>query len=73
MNDRVKGYLWLGLAGLLYVVCAATAFAVLYALTVTTTLAAIETAFGTYVIFILLLVFARNCWQTGKKLLGTGL
>lgn len=72
MNDRVGAYLWLGIAVLLYVVCAATAFAVLYALTVTTTLAAIESAFGTFVILILLLVGARKCWEKGKKLGETG-
>ncbi len=72
MNERVAGYLLQGLAVLLYAVCAATGFAVLYALTVTTTLAAIESAFGTFVILILLLVGARKCWQNGKKRLGTG-
>ena len=71
MNVRVLGYLLLGLAVLLYIVSAATGFAVLYALTVTTTLAAVESAFGTFVILIMLLVFARKCWDSGKKRLGT--
>jgi high-affinity Fe2+/Pb2+ permease len=55
--------LWKMLAVLLYIVSTATAFAVLYALTVETTLAAVESAFGTFVILIMLLVFARKCWE----------
>lgn len=71
MNDRIVGYLLLALAVLFYLVSAATGFAVLYALTVRTTLAAVESAFGTFVILILLLVFARKCWEKGKSKLGT--
>jgi hypothetical protein len=67
MNDRVKGYLLMSLAVLLYVIAAVTGFAVLYALTVRTTLAAVESAFGTFVILILMLVGARKCWDSGKK------
>ena len=67
MNDRVKGYLLMSLAVLIYAVSAVTGFAVLYALTVRTTLAAIESAFGTFVILILMLVGARKCWESGKK------
>jgi hypothetical protein len=70
MNGRVLGYLLLGLAGLLYVAVAASVFAVLYALTVRTTLAAVESAFGTLVATILLLVLARKCWEAGKKRIG---
>lgn len=67
MNDRVKGYLLMSLAVLLYATSAVTGFAVLYALTVRTTLAAVESAFGTFVILILMLVGARKCWDSGKK------
>lgn len=66
MNERVPGLLWKGLAVVLYLVSAATAFAALYALTVRTTLAAVESAFGTFVILIMLLVFARKCWDKGR-------
>lgn len=66
MNERVPGIFWKGLAVLLYIISAATAFAALYALSVRTTLAAIESAFGTFVILILLLVFARKCWDKGR-------
>ena len=68
MSNKVKGSLLMSLSVLLYVISAVTGFAVLYALTVRTTLAAIESAFGTFVIMILLLVFARKCWENGKKL-----
>lgn len=67
MNDRIKGYLLMSLAVLIYAFSAATGFAVLYALTVRTTLAAVESAFGTFVILILMLVGARKCWEAGKK------
>ena len=67
MNDKVKSYLLMSCAVLLYAISAVTGFAVLYALTVRTTLAAVESAFGTFVIMILLLVFARKCWESGKK------
>lgn len=67
MNDRMFGYMLLAVAVILYILSAATAFAALYALTVTTTLAAIESAFGTFVLLIMLLVLARKCWDSGKK------
>ena len=72
MSDKVKGGLLMSLAVLLYAVSAVTGFAALYALTVRTTLAAVESAFGTFVIMILLLVFARRCWDNGKQLRQTG-
>lgn len=68
MHVRKLGYVWMGLAVVLYLIGAATAFAALYALTVPTTLAAVESAFGTFVILILILVGARKCWDRGKKL-----
>lgn len=67
MNARVKGLVLMSLAVLIYVISAVTGFAVLYALTVRTTLAAVESAFGTFVILILMLVGARKCWESGKK------
>lgn len=72
MRTPIPGYLWLGLAVTLYLISAATAFAVLYALTVRTTLAAVESAFGTFVIFIMLLVFARKSWEKGRKYFASG-
>lgn len=62
----MPGMLWKILAVVLYIVSAATAFAVLYALTVPDTLAAVESAFGTFVILIMLLVFARKCREKGR-------
>ncbi len=71
MNDRVPGYLLLGLSLLIYLLAGAAFVAVLRALTVSTTLAAVETAFGSLVLCILLLVLARKAWDSGKKHIGT--
>ncbi|MEY4641673.1 MAG: hypothetical protein RLZZ227_1667 [Pseudomonadota bacterium] len=67
MNERVIGAVLLVLAAALYIAAAAALFAMFHALTVRTTLAAVESAFGTFVITILLLVLARRCWGAGKK------
>ena len=69
MSGRIQGGLWLGLAIVLYASSAATAFALIYAFTVRSTLAAVESAFGTFVLLIMLLVFARKCWEKGKNLI----
>ena len=71
MSDRVRGYLLLGSSLLLYLAGGAAFIAMLRALTVRTTLAAVETAFGSLVICILLLVLARKAWESGKKRTGT--
>jgi hypothetical protein len=67
MNDRVSGYLLLGLALLLYLAGAASFVAMLLALLVKTTLAAVESAFGTMVLGVLLFVFAKKTWEAGKS------
>lgn len=67
MTDKMIGYLLLALALLIYIVCAASFFAMAQALLVTSTISAIESAFGTLVIGILLLVFGRKSWQAGKR------
>ena len=61
------GYLLVGLSAVLYLISAATFVAMLRALTVTSTITAIESAFGTLVIGILLLVLARKAWLSGKS------
>lgn len=66
MRGRMPGLLWKALSIVLYVLSAATAIATLYALTVRTTLAAVESAFGSFVLLILLLVFARRSWDKGR-------
>ena len=53
MSNRVKGYLLMGLSVLLHLAGVAAFVAMLRALTVSTTLAAIESAFGSLVICIL--------------------
>jgi len=51
---------------MLYVAAAGAFVAMLQALTVSSTITAIESAFGTFVLGILLLVFARRSWLAGK-------
>jgi hypothetical protein len=67
MTERVLGYLLMGLSVLLYLAGGTAFVAMLRALTVSTTLAAIESAFGSLVICILLAVLARWTWDSGKK------
>ncbi len=72
MTDQTIGYLLLGLSGVIYLVCAATFVAMLQALMVTSTISAIESAFGTFVIGLLLLLFGRKSWVAGKRRLKAG-
>lgn len=72
MTDQMIGYLLLALSVLIYVICGATFLAMLQALTVTSTISAIESAFGTFVIAVLLLVLGRKAWQAGKSRLKAG-
>ena len=66
MTERMPRLLWKVLSVVLYILSAATAIATLYALSVRTTLAAVESAFGSFVLLIMLLVFARKCWEKGR-------
>ena len=52
---------------LLHAAALAAFVATLQALTVGSTLAAVESAFGTFVLAILLMVFARKAWTAGKS------
>ena len=67
MRHAISDYLLLTLAVLLYLAAAASILAALHALTVRTTLAAVESAFGTLVIAIVLLLLARKAWRKGKN------
>jgi hypothetical protein len=67
MTDQMIGYLLLALSALIYVICGATFLAMLQALTVSSTISAIESAFGTFVVGILLLVLGRKSYQAGKR------
>jgi predicted membrane protein len=64
--NQVKGILLLALSGALFAVAAAALFAMLRSLGVQSTLSAIESAFGSLVIAILLLVLARKTFLAGK-------
>ncbi|MES2627202.1 MAG: hypothetical protein V4628_18090 [Pseudomonadota bacterium] len=71
MTDQLIGYLLIGLSVVIYLVCGATFLAMLQALTVSSTISAIESAFGTCVIGILLLVLGRKSYNAGKNRLKT--
>ena len=67
MTDKMTGYFLLALSVLIHLVCAASFLAMMQALMVKSTISAIESAFGTLVIGILLLVLGRKSWQAGKR------
>ena len=73
MTDQMIGYLLLGLSVVIYLVCGATFVAMLQALAVSSTISAIESAFGTFVIGILRFVLGRKSYQAGKRRLKTGI
>jgi uncharacterized membrane protein len=72
MSDRTIGYLLVGLSAVIYIVCGTAFVAMLQALTVNNTISAIESAFGSFVIGILLLVLGRKSYQAGKRRLKSG-
>jgi uncharacterized sodium:solute symporter family permease YidK len=67
MTDQMIGYLLLGLSLVIYLVCGAAFVAMLQALAVSSTISAIESAFGSFVIGILLLVLGGKSYQAGKR------
>ena len=67
MKNRFFAYLLLVLSGLLYVLFAATLLSMLQAFTVRDTITAVESAFGTFVLLLMLLWAARRSWSAGKK------
>jgi len=66
MKRSVSGWLLLAFSVVLHIAALAAFVAMLQALTVSSTISAVESAFGTFVLLILLMVFARQSWQAGK-------
>jgi len=66
MKRSVSGWLLLACSVVLHIAALAAFMAMLQALAVSSTISAVESAFGTFVLLILLLVFARKSWQIGK-------
>lgn len=64
--NRVKGIAFIILSLLLYVVGGATIFTAVRSFTVESTLSAVESAFGTLVIAIILLALGRVTFKAGK-------
>lgn len=65
MNKYI-GYFLIGFAVLLYVLSAITFFSYLYAFTIRDTVSAIESAFGTLVLLVIMLVMAKFAMAAGK-------
>jgi hypothetical protein len=65
MQRKLTGYLCMAAACLLWLLAAVTLVAMLRALTVSTTLAAIESAFGSLVLCLLFLLGAGRLKQLG--------
>lgn len=65
MRQKLIGYLCMTVAAVLLVLAGLTLLAMLRALTVSTTLAAIESAFGSFVLCLLLLLGAGKLKQAG--------
>jgi len=64
--SKIIAYLLTGFAYLLYLISAATFISFLYALSIKDTVSAIESAFGTFVILIAMLVMAKFSRDAGK-------
>lgn len=62
----VSGILFMLLSGALFAVAGAALFSMIRALTVEDTLSAVESAFGSLVVAILLLILARKTFLTGR-------
>lgn len=67
MTNQIIGYLMIVVSILLYLVSASALVAMIYAFTVNTTIAAVESAFGSLVIGLVFLVMARFTFLAAKK------
>lgn len=72
MKHKLLAWLFIVAALVSLVLALATLVAMSRSLTVSTTLAAIESAFGSFVLAIMLLVAARKLFDAGLKRLKTG-
>lgn len=66
MTQKLIAWSCLGLALVLLLLAGLTLAAMVQALLVTSTLAAVESAFGSFVLCILLLLAARKCRDIGR-------
>lgn len=67
MKFSLAGWALLGVSVLLHVAALAALVAMLQALSVSSTIAAVESAFGSLVLGLLLLLFARQSWRAAKS------
>ncbi len=67
MNQHLLGCLLLGLSVLIYLVSGLAFVQMIYSLTINSTITAVESAFGSLVICILLIIIAHKVFRDGKK------
>jgi len=71
MSHKLIAWIIITIAALVFLMACASLVAMLRSLMVSTTLAAIESAFGTFVLTIILLVAAKRLYEAGLKRLKT--
>jgi uncharacterized membrane protein len=67
MNRHFLGYLLLGLSILVYLLSGLAFVQMIFSLTIKSTVTAVESAFGSLVISILLMIIATKAFKGGKK------
>ena len=67
MNRHFLGYLLLGLSILVYLLSGLAFGQMIFSLTIKSTVTAVESAFGSLVISILLMIIATKVFKGGKK------
>jgi hypothetical protein len=69
VSDQIIGYLLIVLSALLYLLFAVALLAMVYAFTVNTTIAAVESAFGSMVIGFLFFAMATSAYKPTLKVI----
>jgi multisubunit Na+/H+ antiporter MnhG subunit len=71
VTNQIIGYLLIVLSSLLYLISGLALLAMVYALTVNTTIAAVESAFGSLVIGFIFFALAKYTFRAAKKRIKT--
>ncbi len=67
MTNQFFGYFLIVISALLYLLSGAALLAMVYAFTVNTTIAAVESAFGSLVISFIFFAMAKRVFRAGKS------
>jgi len=71
VTNQIIGYLLIVLSSLLYLISGVALLAMVFALTVNTTIAAVESAFGSLVIGFIFFALAKSAFRAAKKRIKT--